>query len=96
MNQNSSDLPEREIREPISTHSYSLRNEDFSQNNGNQNAKFILKKKRTSKKSLITRKINQINSLISEQESWTKIIHLKGKLDETLKETETVYNEMKN
>ena len=90
-----------EIRDPVSTHSYSLRNEwnrttNFSQNNGNQNPKFIsLKKKRTSKTSLITRKINQIDSLISERESHTKILYLKGKLDETLKEAEAVYNEMK-
>ena len=54
-----------------------------------------LKKKRNSKNSLITRKTNQINSLISEWRSHTKILYLKGKLDETLKETETVYNEMK-
>ena len=55
MNQNASDLPEGEIRDSFSTHSYSLSNEgnrttNFSQNNGNQNPKFIsLKKKRTSK-----------------------------------------------
>ena len=95
MNQNVSDLPEGGIRDPVSTHSYSLRNEgnrttNFLQNNGNQNPKFIsLKKKRTSKKSQIARKVNQINSLI------TKILYLKGKLDETLKETEAVYKEMK-
>ena len=104
MNQNASDLQEGEIRDPISTHSYSLRNKgnrttNFSQNNGNQNPNFIsLKKKRTSKKSLITlitRKINQINSLISEQGSCTEISYLKDKLDETLKEAEAVYNKMK-
>ena len=101
MSQNASDLSEVEIRDPVSTHSYSLRDEgnrttNFSQNNGSQNPKFMsLKKKRTSKNSLITRKINQINSLISEWRSHTKILYLKGKLDETLKETETVYNEMK-
>ena len=101
MNPNASDLPEGEIRDPVSTHSYSLRNEgtrttNFSQNNGNQNPVFIsLKKKRTSKKSLITRKINQINSLISERRSRTEVLYLKSKLDETLKETEAVYNEMK-
>ena len=64
MNQNASDLREEEIRDPVSTRSYSLKNErnrttNVSQNNGNQNSKFTsLKKKGTSKKSLITRKIN--------------------------------------
>ena len=101
MNQNDSDLPEREIRDSICIHSYSLRNErnritNFSQNNGNQNPKLIsFKRKKTSEKPLVTRKINQINSLISEWGSRTKILYLKGKLDETLKETEAVYNEMK-
>ena len=33
--------------------------------------------------------------MIYERGSRTKILYLKGKLDETLKETETVYNEMK-
>ena len=95
-------MPEEEIRDPVSTHSYSLRDEEnrttnFSQNNGNQNPKFVsLKKKRTSKKSLITRKINQINSLISKLGSSTEILYLKGKLDEALKETKAVYNEIKN
>ena len=101
MNQNDSDLSEGETRDSISIHSYSLRNErnrttNFSQNNGNQNPKLIsFKRKKTSKKPLVTRKINQINSLISEWGSRTKILYLKGKLDETLKETEAVYNEMK-
>ena len=53
-----------------------------------------MKKKRNSKKSLITRKINQINSLISGRGSCTKILYLKGKLEEALKETEAVYNKM--
>ena len=101
MNQNVSDLPDGEIRDPVSTHSYSLRNEgnrttNFSQKSGNQNPKFILlKKKRTSKKSLITRKINQINSFISERGNCTKFLYLKGNLDETLNKTEAVYNEIK-
>ena len=101
MNQNASDLPERETRDPVSTQNYSLRNKgnrttNLSQNSGNQNPKFIsLKKKNTSKKSLLTRKINQINSLISERRSSTKTLCLKGKLEETLKETEAACNEMK-
>ena len=33
--------------------------------------------------------------MIYEWGSRTKILYLKGKLDETLKETETIYNEMK-
>ena len=101
MNQNAPDSLEGGIRDPASAHSYSLRNErirttSFSKNNKNQNPTFISwKKKGASKKFLITRKINQINSLISKRVRGKKILYLKGKVDETLKETEAVYNKMK-
>ena len=54
-----------------------------------------MKKKRNRKKSLITRKINQINSLIFGWGSCTKILYLKGKLEEALEKSEAVYNKMK-
>ena len=101
MNQNAPDSLEGGIRDPASAHSYSLRNErirttSFSKNNKNQNPTFISwKKKGASKKFLITRKINQINSLISKRVRGKKILYLKGKVDETPKETEAVYNKMK-
>ena len=101
MSQNNLNLAGEATEVPTNTHSYNLRNENSRatnvfQNNVQPNSKFIsLKRKRTSKKSLITRKINQINSFISERGSRTKILYLKNKLMETLRETEVVNDEMK-
>ena len=53
-----------------------------------------LKRKRTAKKSLITRKINQISQLITERGSRTKILYLEDKLNNVLQETEIINEEM--
>ena len=51
----------------------------------------ILKRKRAGKKGLITRKIKQIQELISENGSRTKISYLKGRLNEVLQEATRIH-----
>ena len=53
-----------------------------------------LKRKRTTKMSLIARKINQISQLITERGSRAKILYLKDKLNDVLRETEIINEEM--
>ena len=53
-----------------------------------------LKRKITAKKSLITRKMYQISQLIIERSSRTKFLHLKDKLNDVLRETEIINEEM--
>ena len=53
-----------------------------------------LKRKGTAEKSLITRKNNQISQLITERGSRTKILCLKDKLNDILRETEIINEEM--
>ena len=53
-----------------------------------------LKRKRTAKKSLITRKMYQISQLITERGSRTKFLHLKDNLNDVLRETEIINEEM--
>ena len=53
-----------------------------------------LKRKRHFKKLLIARKINQISQLITERGSRTKILYPKVKLNEVLRETEIINEEM--
>ena len=55
-----------EIRDPVSTHSYGLRNEgnrttNFSQNNGNQNPKFISLKKKKDQQNISNYKKDKSN-----------------------------------
>ena len=53
-----------------------------------------MKRKRTAEKSLITRKINQIRQLITERGSRIKILYLKDKLNDALRETEIINKEL--
>ena len=53
-----------------------------------------MKRKRTAKKSLITRKINQISQLITKRGSRTKILFLKDKLNDIFRETEIINEKM--
>ena len=61
MNQKALDLSEGEIRNPVGTYSYRLRNKwsrtrNFSKNNANQNPKFFSLNIRTTQKSLNKKK----------------------------------------
>ena len=74
-------------------HSYSLR-PDQTRIKTSVTTTLHLKRKRTAKKSLITRKINQISQLITERGSRTKILYLKDKLNDVLRETEIINEKM--
>ena len=61
-------------------HSFSLRTDQTRIKTSILPQQYItLKRKRTAKKSLITRKINQISQLIAERGSRKKILYLKDK-----------------
>ena len=76
-------------------HSYSLRSDQTRIKTSVLPQHYItLKRKRTAKKSLITRKINQISQLITKRGSRTKILFLKDKLNDIFRETEIINEKM--
>ena len=80
---------------PAQAHGYSLRLDQTRMKASVLPQHYItLKRKRTAKKSLITRKINQISQLITEQGSRTKTLYLRHKLNDVIRETEIINEEM--
>ena len=76
-------------------HSYSLRPDQTRIKTVMLPQHYItLKRKGTAKKSLITRKIYQVTQLITERGSRTKILYLKDKLNDVLRETDIMNEEM--
>ena len=85
------------------THPYQLRNRDtinkpvrYTQNPETVKQINILKRKFTGKKSLITKKITQVNELVQQRSSRTKILYLRESLNqvysELVKENEDLMN----
>ena len=85
------------------THPYQLRNRDtiskparYTQETDTSKQITVLKRKRTGKKMLITKKINQINELVQQRSSRTKISYLRDSLNQVyadlIKENEEFMN----